>query len=177
MKQCSKCKQVKDESEFHKSKDSKDGRVSQCKVCKSAYYGPAYRAANREKIKQQQKAYNLNPARRERKSAYAKLYYITHRERLVEYRNSRRAQATAISRRWKTGCTPEQYAALLAKQNSRCAICGAVPNGKELCIDHDHETGILRELLCDRCNKTLGLLKDDPIVARSMAAYLEKWRQ
>lgn len=42
-----------------------------------------------------------------------------------------------------------------------------------LCQDHDHETGINREMICMRCNMVLGSVKDNPELLRSMASYLE----
>jgi hypothetical protein len=44
---------------------------------------------------------------------------------------------------------------------------------KEPCVDHDHSTGAVRGLLCGACNKAIGLLKDNPQLARSIASYLE----
>src|SRR5262249_51983207 len=50
---------------------------------------------------------------------------------------------------------------MLQKQNNTCPVCGAVfGRGKRFVVDHDHETGVVRGLLCDRCNTALGLLGD-----------------
>ncbi len=71
---------------------------------------------------------------------------------------------------------------MLAAQGGVCAICrrperqqfkGAV---KQLCVDHDHETEQLRDLVCTSCNATLGLVDDDPWLLRTMADYIERWR-
>lgn len=51
-----------------------------------------------------------------------------------------------------------------------CAICG---QPKEV-LDHDHSTGAVREPLCNNCNRTLGLMADDPARLRAAADYLEK---
>jgi hypothetical protein len=69
------------------------------------------------------------------------------------------------------GLSTEAYVAMLESQQGRCAICGEVPttNHKALCIDHDHATGQVRQLLCNPCNRALGSLKDDP--ERALAAY------
>ncbi|WP_431818631.1 endonuclease VII domain-containing protein [Gordonia jacobaea] len=47
------------------------------------------------------------------------------------------------------------YDALLVAQGGRCAICWAKPRGRRLAVDHDHETGRVRGLLCEPCNHRL----------------------
>ena len=55
------------------------------------------------------------------------------------------------------GLEPEQLALMYAAQNERCAICGAL---KKLYIDHDHATGRVRGLLCNRCNLRMAAADD-----------------
>lgn len=50
---------------------------------------------------------------------------------------------------------------MLAKQDNKCAICKRVFEGIPF-VDHDHETGQVRGLLCPVCNQFLGLIKDNP---------------
>jgi hypothetical protein len=73
------------------------------------------------------------------------------------------------------GLTLDDFQARLVSQGGGCAICGATanPHGKSLCVDHDHRTGRVRGLLCDSCNKALGLLKDDIPTLRKAIGYLE----
>jgi len=68
------------------------------------------------------------------------------------------------------------YRSLVENQNGKCAICRGPPNGRvlKLVVDHNHETGKIRELLCDACNRALGFFKDDPSRLRAAAFYLEK---
>ncbi len=54
---------------------------------------------------------------------------------------------------------PGLYEKLLAQQNGVCAICGKVQVGHRLSLDHDHETGKFRGLLCKPCNSALGKLE------------------
>ena len=76
------------------------------------------------------------------------------------------------------GLTLDEYAAMFLAQNGVCAICGQSesrsnqygPNS--LAVDHNHETGELRGLLCSRCNVALGLFKDDENLLLSALAYL-----
>ena len=69
----------------------------------------------------------------------------------------------------------------LRDQEGRCAIChlpetvrqtGRV---KRLCVDHDHSTGRFRGLLCTRCNKVLGVVKDDVALLGRMVVYLSRY--
>ena len=76
--------------------------------------------------------------------------------------------------RSKYGLTLEAYDALVEAQGSACAICGSKACKRALHVDHDHGTGKVRGLLCNTCNRCLGLLKDDATVLRSAIAYLER---
>lgn len=73
------------------------------------------------------------------------------------------------------GLTPDQYRAL----GWTCFICGAVAgkSGRRLHIDHDHETGTVRGLLCSPCNTALGSLREDPRLFRRALAYLARFGQ
>jgi hypothetical protein len=61
---------------------------------------------------------------------------------------------------------------MLYKQGGKCGICGSVSNGKRLAIDHDHETGRVRGLLCQQCNTALGLFKDQVELLKKAIDYL-----
>lgn len=77
------------------------------------------------------------------------------------------------------GLTPERYEELLEEQSYACAICrddtwpgkGNAPH-----VDHCHDTGAVRGLLCGRCNVGLGQFKDDSSRLRAAADYLEQRR-
>lgn len=70
------------------------------------------------------------------------------------------------------GLAPGEYAEMLAAQDGRCAICLKVPRTRRLAVDHDHQTGKPRALLCYLCNKALGTWEFDPIIATLAAQYL-----
>ena len=74
----------------------------------------------------------------------------------------------------KLGLSVEDYNTLLKKQNYGCAICQVheMKLSKKLAVDHDHKTGRVRGLLCDSCNRGIGLLEDSSVVLRTAAEYL-----
>jgi hypothetical protein len=65
-----------------------------------------------------------------------------------------------------------EYERLRARQHNACAICGRAPDGA-LRVDHDHRTGRVRGLLCNKCNIGLGLLGDDRESLTRAIAYLD----
>jgi transposase len=69
------------------------------------------------------------------------------------------------------GLTKSGYDYLYKKQNGRCAICGNGVDGR-LTVDHNHETGAIRGLLCPTCNSAIGLLKDNIEYLHSAIKYL-----
>ena len=71
------------------------------------------------------------------------------------------------------GITAEEADAMLAAQDGLCAICRTAPAAH---VDHDHDTGEVRELLCFNCNGGLGQFKDDPGALRAAADYVERHR-
>ncbi len=73
------------------------------------------------------------------------------------------------------GLTPEQYHALAEAQDHRCAICGTTePGGRSWTVDHDHQTGKVRGLLCRKCNTGLGLLGDNVKRIEAVMRYLRE---
>lgn len=81
----------------------------------------------------------------------------------------------------KYGLTPEDLERMLRDQDNKCAICGkelflhgaSVDNSKIARVDHNHETGEIRGLLCNDCNRGIGLLKDNPLFLANAIKYLE----
>jgi len=99
-----------------------------------------------------------------------------------KYRLDNPEKALASQRRrnykHKYGLTVEEYNSILKRQDGCCAICKSVtsfgPYGSQrLAIDHCHKTDNVRGLLCNRCNRALGLLQDDITVLLSAIKYLE----
>jgi len=55
-----------------------------------------------------------------------------------------------------------------------CDACGSNADGEKMAIDHDHETGKVRGLLCNSCNVALGMLNEDPARLHALLAYIER---
>jgi hypothetical protein len=96
-------------------------------------------------------------------------------------RSSESAQAKERRRTLrKYGITEQAWDHLLARQDGRCAVCRtATPGGRgeSWHIDHDHVTGQVRGLLCQRCNLAIGMLGDSPDRIRAALRYIEGHRQ
>lgn len=77
----------------------------------------------------------------------------------------------------KYGLSLEDYYLMLAGQEGRCAICGDEFGEirKHIHVDHNHETGEVRGLLCQACNVSIGRMREDANVLRKAAEYLEKY--
>jgi Autographiviridae endonuclease VII len=73
----------------------------------------------------------------------------------------------------KLGMTKAQYLEMFKDQGGVCAICLRDNNNKRLCVDHDHRTGRIRGLLCNKCNGVLGYLDDNATLLRRFMKYLE----
>lgn len=156
-------------------------------------YAVAYRAANPEKIRSARRAHYL--ANREAVLEKSRRWALANRGQ-VNARNAARRdaapeKAAEVCRRGHEarrvgvcGFTAAQYAELSAMQGGVCAICARPDERRhrktgtpyQMDVDHDHETGVVRGLLCGRCNRALGLFRDDPSALRAAAAYLERNR-
>lgn len=92
-----------------------------------------------------------------------------HRKPVRE--QSRSARAYKLR---KFGLTLAEYDAMVVARLGRCDICSTVPanQGGSLCVDHDHESGLVRGLLCSPCNRAIGLLGDTAASVARAAAYL-----
>ncbi|SRR5881394_1007110 len=76
---------------------------------------------------------------------------------------------------YKYGITMDDYSRMFEEQEGLCKICRCrQPNArfKYLSVDHDHETGRVRGLLCMNCNRGLGLFDHDPILLEKAIDYL-----
>lgn len=79
---------------------------------------------------------------------------------------------TDSNRKSEYGITSEEYDSFFKKQGGRCAICNQTSK-RRLAIDHCHDRGFVRGLLCSNCNTGLGLFRDSPERLRNAALYIE----
>jgi hypothetical protein len=162
----------------------------------------AYQKAHKKEIRaQRRRKRETDPAYRQKLLAAGQAYYEAHKEELNERRRRRRqtdpehrdkllarerkqsrARDPMSRRRHRLRCnygmSLEEYAAMLAHQGGVCAICKRKPDkGKPLCVDHCHVTGMVRGLLCHKCNMVLAFGNDDPDILRAAIAYLRAARE
>ncbi len=94
----------------------------------------------------------------------------------VDIRRPRNVRDTQLKKHY--GITLADWEAMYLAQGGVCAVCKATETDKSsryanLAVDHCHTTGKVRGLLCNACNRAIGFLRDDPQIARALAAYLE----
>jgi hypothetical protein len=160
VKRCKWCAEEKPIEAFYRDAACADGHRPECKACTSARRKRWY-AKNRDREIERVTAWQ-----RENADQY------TARQR--EYRAAGRRDYRAEHLRQTFGLTRSDYDAMLDRQNGGCAICGEPPaDNRSLHIDHDHESGTVRGLLCFRCNAGVGQFADDPERLVRAAAYLE----
>lgn len=145
MKTCKTCERSLPLTSFHSHRGHPDGLYNHCKDCYNARQRALYKAG-----------YLL-----EERAAYQAGYT----DRLKVKRRARRY-----------GIAPEEYERLMREQGGRCAICDGTETYEhhQLCVDHDHASGLVRGLLCSRCNKALGGFNDDPLLLQAATRYLQR---
>lgn len=116
----------------------------------------------------------------EKAKANRKAWEDENRDKVREYNRKSSLKRTQQTREYglmrNHGITWEEYSAMLEKQGGGCAICGGqnTKRKKILCVDHDHDTGKIRGLLCDSCNRGLGMLGDSLSHIMNVVKYLEE---
>ena len=135
----------------------------------------AYQKANKEAINAKQKTYN--ETNKDAINAYKRAYRETNKDAINAY--ARAYTASDKSRecrlKHKYGITLEDYREMRDQQNGCCAICNQdCKSGKRLAVDHCHDTGVVRGLLCFGCNSAIGKLGDNVAGVQRALDYLKK---
>lgn len=145
---CPNCKKMLNVSKFNKA-SRRDGYQTYCKNCHNFMQREKYKKDPSQKIKRQ-----IRAARRK------------DRDPLVQ----RKAELKRLY-----GITFDDYVNLYKKQNGVCAIClQECKTRKSLSVDHDHKTMVVRGLLCNRCNRAIGMLHEDPDILERAKKYIIK---
>ena len=108
-------------------------------------------------------------------------YYKAYRSQWACRKAKREHQVSATpeaawrrSIKRKFGLDASGYSEMLEAQAGKCAICRAgCATGNRLAVDHDHETGVVRGLLCGRCNRAIGMFEDRTDLLSSAIDYLD----
>jgi hypothetical protein len=148
---CLDCHEAKPREEFYASKTARDGLASYCIPCHKARMATW----------------------REKNAVRQRQLVADWKRRHPEYQKQRRREDSRRQVLKKYGLTPETYNELLERQNSVCALCGGPePTSRSLAVDHCHESGRVRGLLCTVCNTALGKLGDTVEAFERVLAYL-----
>jgi hypothetical protein len=157
VRECRVCHETKSLDAFGTNRSKVDGRNTRCKEC-----------ACRARLKHRQT--HLTERREyERHSYYKYRQQVLARAKAFATSNPLVMKDRKLRERYGIGLA--QFEAMLTAQNGRCAICDeAVP----LVVDHDHKTGVVRDLLCEQCNHGLGRFRDNIMFLLSAARYLQR---
>lgn len=124
-------------------------------ISRTPEYQHAYYLANRERKLAAHRAWCAKNV--ESRAAQRKVHYNEKRDAIVAA---------------KHGIELGELLALREKQGDACAICKAPRGWRRLALDHNHQTGTVRGMLCYRCNMGLGYFRDDPELLARAGAYL-----
>lgn len=164
---CSKCRVPKPRTEFNKVRGKERALCKMCHVAESKRWANDNRERRREYAREWAAA-NIDKVR-----AYAKRTYKSRSpERVAKkkiYRRKRHLER-------KYGITQPQWDAMFEAQGGVCALCkvpGRAGRHGKLVVDHCHETGKVRGLLCGPCNVAIGILGETVERFECVTAYLK----
>jgi hypothetical protein len=147
---------------------------------KDLSYYPKYRRRNPEYYL---KALEYNRVRaKEQRKLNPEKYRDYDRKRKAKNPDHIRAinkKSNDKRRHEKFGLPQGWYTTQYEKQNGSCAICYGQQEGKpkDFAIDHNHSTGQIRGLLCNRCNTSIGKFKEDPEILLNAIKYLKEYSE
>jgi hypothetical protein len=138
-----------------------------------------YREIHRDELRLKQREYGKRPEVRARVKERSKTPAQIAKSRSYHkaYRQKERAKEQIKKYMLKAiyGLSLEDFNSMMEGQGGACAICGTRNWGKTgPSVDHNHETGAVRGLLCNQCNSGLGMFRDNPGTVKLAVAYLER---
>lgn len=158
-KACSSCKEQRDITAFY----PKMGRCKSCHNTKMV----EWQRNNPEKVKASKDRWRAKPESRSKELVATRRWQKEHPE---AYKLQRLKQSLKFY-----GLSLEQYEDLYKKQDGLCAICKT--HKDRLHVDHNHDTKVVRSLLCSNCNTGLGLFKESSELLSIANAYLKAHNQ
>jgi hypothetical protein len=193
MKNCSRykkglCKQINPQplENFGKNKaHQKDGLQNWCKFCNEEYINIPN---NKERLKKTSKKYHSKKENKSKINEWHKNYNknpevkLKRKEKSLIPENIKIAKENDLIKNY--GITLEQYNKMLLGQNNCCEMCNITifeylekQNNriKSFCVDHNHETGQIRGLLCHSCNLLLGKIEKNKNMLNSIIYYIDKY--
>lgn len=159
LKRCSRCKEEKLRAAFAGNKSTRDGLQAYCRQCWAAYH----------QARQLAKGNNIRP-RVETPEGHKFCRSCGQIKPHSEWHRNATASDGLSTSCKACRATKAERDELIASQGSVCCICLSAPAAH---VDHCHETGRVRGVLCFSCNAALGQFKDRPEVIRRAAAYVE----
>ncbi|MDX3056122.1 endonuclease VII domain-containing protein [Streptomyces sp. NE06-03E] len=172
-RKCSRCRRALPTESFASNRAMRDGLQAYCRECSAEYYRQRQEARGRSV---RVKVPVPRGHKRCPRCGEVKPHDQWERNRSAydgwsSYCRPCRAERNRISYfQRKYGLSPVELDELIAAQQGVCCICLTAPAEH---VDHCHETGRVRGVLCFSCNAALGQLKDRPDAVRRAAAYLE----
>lgn len=188
-KPCSKCQTIKPYSDYAPHNTCRGGVNSICRSCERERRRARIAAMSEDEYQQWRKRrnvdkrrYNATPrAKAKRKAHYEARknseWYLKYKETtLKKYSRANYLKVTF-------NITVADYDRMVSSQNNHCAACGCAPDSENsgckygiLEVDHDHQTGKIRGLLCGRCNRGLGQFQDSVIRLEQAVTYLRRFQ-
>lgn len=162
-KECLICHIEKEITEFHKACDRADGYRGDCKSCRK----------NKTK-----RDYSI------KKCSCCNIIFLNNLEFFnKDTKNRTRGVCKKCGAKYskfhhikkKYNLSLDDYNNMILNQNSKCGICNK--ETKELVIDHNHTTRVVRELLCNNCNTGLGMFYENIDILKSVIKYITKYNQ
>ncbi|MDC7243661.1 MAG: endonuclease VII domain-containing protein [Sphaerochaetaceae bacterium] len=177
MKTCRVCKKEKEEEELCKNGFGPNGvryYKSLCKKCDAARRR-AEHANDPEKIRASNRAHYKRNAQkyRDKTAKWRKENPEKTKEMLKKWREENPDKIRDYGLQRDYGITLEKYNEMKRDQKNKCYIC---QEEKMLVVDHCHETGIIRKLLCNTCNRFLGWWEKDTVKFEQVIKYLQMYK-
>ncbi|MDQ0682730.1 MULTISPECIES: endonuclease VII domain-containing protein [Streptomyces] len=172
-KKCSACQQFLPVGAFASNSSRPDGLQANCRECAAEYYRRRQEAQGKTvRVKVPvPRGHKRCPQCEQAKPHSEWEHNKSSSDGWSSYCRECRAERNRISYfKRKYGLSPAELDAMVAEQQGICCICLAAPAEH---VDHCHETGRVRGVLCFSCNAALGQFKDRPDVMRRAATYLE----